>query len=95
VFGSNPRFHTNGFGQPRLSEGVLRMKAAPLPVHGGVYRLSVWLGDWHTDYDEKRDVLSFEFKHGHPATNIPNPESIGFTDATAHWSILRNGGPAE
>jgi lipopolysaccharide transport system ATP-binding protein len=91
VFGSNPRFHNNGFGEPKLSEGVLRMKATNLPVHGGVYRLSVWLGDWHADYDEKRDVLAFEFKNGHPATNVPNPETIGFTDISANWSVLKNG----
>jgi lipopolysaccharide transport system ATP-binding protein len=88
VFGSNPRIHRNGFGQPKLSEGVLRMTAAKLPVHAGVYKLSVWLGDWHTNYDEKRDVLAFEFKHGHSGDNIPNPEAIGFTDVTASWSVV-------
>jgi lipopolysaccharide transport system ATP-binding protein len=91
VFGSNPRFHNNGFGQPKLCEGVLRMTAQNLPVHGGIYKLSVWLGDWHTDYDEKKDVLAFEFKHGQTAGNIPNPETIGFTDASASWSVLKNG----
>jgi lipopolysaccharide transport system ATP-binding protein len=90
VFGSNPRFHRNGFGRPKLSEGVLRMTAANLPVHGGVYKLSVWLGDWHTDYDEKRDILAFEFKHGHPGSNTPNPEAIGFTDVTASWSVVKD-----
>jgi lipopolysaccharide transport system ATP-binding protein len=60
-----------------------------LPVHGGSYRLSVWLGDWQIDYDSKRDALAFDFKHGHPASNTPNPEAIGFTDAPAEWSVLR------
>jgi lipopolysaccharide transport system ATP-binding protein len=91
VFGSNPRFHNDGFGHPKLSEGVLRMTVTNLPVHAGTYKLSVWLGDWHTDYDEKRDALAFEFKRGHPAGNTPNPEVIGFTDATASWSVLKNG----
>jgi len=87
VFGTNPRFHKHGFGQPRLSEGILRMTAINLPIHGGIYKISVWLGDWQTDYDEKRDVLAFEFKHGHPAVNTPNPELIGFTDASANWTV--------
>jgi lipopolysaccharide transport system ATP-binding protein len=91
VFGSNPRFHNAGFGQPKLSEGVLRLTAPNLPVVGGTYKLSVWLGDWHTDYDEKRDVLAFEFKHGHQNGNTPSPETIGFTDATASWSVLKHG----
>jgi lipopolysaccharide transport system ATP-binding protein len=89
VYGSNLRFHKDGLIQSKLSEGVLRMTAKHLPVHGGVYKLSVWLGDWETDYDEKRDVLAFEFKHGHPALNTPSPETIGFTDASATWSFLR------
>jgi lipopolysaccharide transport system ATP-binding protein len=87
VYGSNPRFHQNGFGQPKLSEGTLRMTVNALPVHGGIYKLSVWLGDWQNDYDEKRDVLAFEFKHGCSAANTPNPEMIGFTDVTANWSV--------
>lgn len=90
VFGSNPRFHPNGYGQPKLSGGVLRMTAARLPVHGGVYSLSVWLSDWYADYDVKRDVLAFEFKNGNSGVNIPNPEYIGFTDVNASWSVLND-----
>ena len=88
VFGSNPRFHKNGFGQQKLSEGILRMTVNQLPVYGGTYKLSVWLGDWQTDYDERRDVLAFVFKEGHPATSTPSPETIGFTDVNANWSVL-------
>lgn len=93
IFGSNPRFHKAGYGQPKLSRGVLRLTANNLPVHGGVYKLSVWLGDWQTDYDEKKDVLSFEFKHGHPVANTPNPEAIGFTDTNACWSVVETASP--
>jgi lipopolysaccharide transport system ATP-binding protein len=89
VFGSNPRFHKDGFGQPRTAEGTLRMTVNKLPIHGGTYKLSVWLGDWQTDYDEKRDVLAFDFKHGHTANNMPSPESIGFTDVAANWSLVK------
>ena len=89
VFGSNPRFHSKGFNKTKTSEGVMRMVVNELPIHGGSYRLSVWLGDWQIDYDSKRDALAFDFKHGHPASNTPNPESIGFTDAPAEWSVLK------
>lgn len=87
VFGTNPRFHSEGYGKIKLNEGILRMVAKDLPIHGGTYRISVWLGDWQKDYDEKRDILAFEFKHGHPGVNTPNPENIGFTDSLATWSI--------
>ena len=90
IFGSNPRFHKSHFEQQKLSEGILRMAARGLPVHGGTYKLSVWLGDWHTDYDERRDVLSFEFKGGRAVANMPNPETIGFIDTSADWSLLEN-----
>jgi lipopolysaccharide transport system ATP-binding protein len=88
VFGTNPRFHKNDFGQPRLASGVLRMVANNLPIHGGTYHLSVWLGDWQTDYDEQRDALAFEFRTGHAAANTPSPETIGFLDMKTNWSVV-------
>jgi lipopolysaccharide transport system ATP-binding protein len=86
VFGTNPRFHKDGFGQPKLSEGVLRMVVEKLPIFSGIYHLSVWLGDWQGDYDEKKDVLAFEFKTGLKPTNTPSPEAIGFVDLPVRWS---------
>jgi lipopolysaccharide transport system ATP-binding protein len=90
VFGTNPRIHNRGFGKPKLSQGILRLVANGLPIHSGSYRLSLWLGDWQTDYDEKRDVLSFDFKGGHPVNNAPSPEVIGFVDMSATWSIANH-----
>jgi lipopolysaccharide transport system ATP-binding protein len=87
VFGTNPRFHKDGYGQPKLSEGILRMVVEKLPIHGGTYHLSVWLGDWQSDYDERRDAVMFEFKNGHPASNTPGPEVIGFIDIPAKWNV--------
>ena len=86
VFGSNPRFHKDGFGQPKSAEGVLRLTAERLPIFSGTYNLSVWLGDWQGDYDERKDALSFEFKTGHAPSNTPSPETIGFVDVPAKWN---------
>jgi lipopolysaccharide transport system ATP-binding protein len=91
VFGTNPRFHTSGFGHPQSAEGVLRMVAHKLPLHGGTYQLSVWLGDWTGDYDEKRDAMSFELKTGHVASNTPPPETIGYVDLPSHWELIPSG----
>jgi lipopolysaccharide transport system ATP-binding protein len=88
VFGSNPRFHKEGFTPSKMSTGFLQMTVNNLPIHGGIYQMSIWLGDWQTDYDEKRDVLSFEFKHGHRSVNAPNPEFMGFMDVPGIWSLL-------
>ena len=86
VFGSNPRFHKDGFGQPKSANGVLRLTAEGLPIFSGTYNLSVWLGDWQGDYDERKDALSFEFKTGHAPSNTPSPETIGFVDVAAKWN---------
>ena len=87
VFGTNPRIHNNGYGKPKLSSGVLRLVVKNIPIHSGCYKLSVWLGDWQTDYDSKKDVLAFEFKAGQANRNMPSPESIGFLNVDAHWSV--------
>jgi lipopolysaccharide transport system ATP-binding protein len=88
VYHSNPRFHPGRYGPPHSAEGVLRMVANDVPIHGGTYQLSVWLSDWTADYDIKRDVLSFEFGTGHPPANMPPAEVCGFIDRVARWQLL-------
>jgi lipopolysaccharide transport system ATP-binding protein len=88
VFGTNTRFHDYASIQPKRTEGVLRLVAKALPIHAGLYKLSVWLGDWQVDYDEKREALAFEFKNGHMAANAPNPELIGFVDPKLTWDLV-------
>ena len=87
IYGSNCRFHGAGYGQPKSAAGVLQMQADNLPIHGGTYSLSVWLGDWQIDYMDKRDVLAFEFRHGHRAAMVPNTETIGFISTEANWML--------
>ena len=52
---------------------------------GGTYNLSVWLGDWETDYDAKPDILSFEWKSGQQHLKAPNPENLGYIEAECKW----------
>jgi lipopolysaccharide transport system ATP-binding protein len=88
VYGTNPRFHGTGYQPAGLKQGVIRMRADKLPIKPGHYRISVWLGDWHTDYDQRYDAVSFEFKMDRQTVNIPSPESIGFIDQEAKWQPL-------
>jgi lipopolysaccharide transport system ATP-binding protein len=88
TYGSNTRFHNKGFGQPTSSQGTLKMMANNLPLHGGFYKLSAWLADWQMDYDEKKDAIAFEFMHGMPRSNTPDPENIGFIDHEATWQCM-------
>ena len=88
LWGSNTRFHGENYPQPVLQAGKLRMVARSLPLASGTYRLSVWLGDTHVDYDHKQDALSFEFRpHGSVATRPPN-EATGHMDWPASWRVL-------
>jgi lipopolysaccharide transport system ATP-binding protein len=88
VFGSNPRIHSDGYGKVRLCAGTVRLIAHDLPIHPGTYKLSVWLGDWETDYDEKREILAFDLKGGQRAPHVPAAEVIGHVKTAARWSVL-------
>jgi lipopolysaccharide transport system ATP-binding protein len=88
VFGSNARFHSEGYEVTPSCEGVLRMVANAVPIYGGTYQLSVWLGDGTGDYDSRRDVISFEFGDGHPPANMPAMEVCGIVDREARWQLL-------
>jgi lipopolysaccharide transport system ATP-binding protein len=61
VFGSNPRIHADGFEAKTASSGKLRFEVFDIPLARGKYLLSVWLGDWHQDYDHKVHALSVDF----------------------------------
>jgi homopolymeric O-antigen transport system ATP-binding protein len=88
VFGSNGRFHPSAHDGPGSFEGALRFVAEGLPLIGGTYRLSVWLGDWHADYDQRLDVLSFDFRPHAGDARRPPPEAIGYMDWPGSWRRL-------
>ena len=87
MFGSNPRFHSQKFERKSLSSGVVRMSAKRLPLPKGSYRLSLWLGDWLNDYDNRVDVLGFEFRPDATDSLQPPPEVIGYLDWPAQWEV--------
>ena len=58
VYGSNARFHNQGYTTTNAHSGTIRMTVNQLPVYSSVYKLSVWLGDAHRDYDAQLDALS-------------------------------------
>ena len=85
VFGSNPKFHREGYAEAASQTGVVRMEARKLPLMGGTYHLSVWLGDWHSNYDHKPDALSFDFKLSSIHHQAPKSDDIGYLDFQATW----------
>ena len=60
-----------------------------LPLAPSIYTISVWLCDWHQDFDEKRDILSFEFRKEGESRLRPNPSLIGYVDWPASWKFQK------
>ena len=52
------------------------MQIDHLPLHSGSYKLSVWLGDSHQDYDAISDALTFDFVQSR-LTKLSAPENPG------------------
>ena len=87
IWGSNGRFHANESDDVSSHTGTLICKSAEMPLVPSTYTLSAWLGDWYQDFDEKRDVLSFDFR---PETHMPmwpGPTVAGHVDWPAAWSF--------
>ena len=85
VYGSNPRFHRPAVHLP-AREAVFRMVAKSLPLAAGSYRISVWLSDWNTDYDQHMDVLQFDFRRGSERALKPSSAVTGSLDWDAQWT---------
>jgi lipopolysaccharide transport system ATP-binding protein len=84
IYGSNARLHRPEPPLTSLKGGLVRVRVDKLPIHSGLYSLSVWLGDWHGDYDRRRDAISFEFR---PDSQIPNYlGSFGYVNWPASWT---------
>jgi lipopolysaccharide transport system ATP-binding protein len=85
VYGSNARFHNAGYTSSDALAGTIRLTVEKLPVYSSVYKLSVWLGDAHRDYDMQLDTLSFEFRPHQLPPNMPGLEYAGYLDCPATW----------
>jgi len=87
VFGTNPRFHGKNYPKKSIKEGVARVKAEKIPLISGNYQLSVYLGDWHMDYDRQMEACTFTFEEIGRPSNRPNSEVIGHLNWESSWSI--------
>jgi lipopolysaccharide transport system ATP-binding protein len=85
VWGSNARFHPNGNSGAHASSGRLICQSSKIPLAPATYSMSAWLGDWHEDFDEKCNVLSFDFRPEHVHPMRPQPGICGHLDWPAAW----------
>ena len=87
VFGSNPLMHPEGFSPKPMTTGIARVQVSDLPVHPGEYRVTVFLGEAGSNYEIRRDVISFDFVPRVPVVNCPPVESIGPLNVEARWEL--------
>ncbi|MGB6719670.1 MAG: ABC transporter ATP-binding protein [Terracidiphilus sp.] len=87
IWGTNGRFHQSSIGDVLVDSGVLMCEAPGIPLTPSTYSLSAWLSDWHQDFDEKRDALSFEFRLQKEISRRPNRGVIGDMDWPASWRL--------
>jgi lipopolysaccharide transport system ATP-binding protein len=88
LFDTSPRIHMAGYHVKSADSGVLRLEVRQLPLVSGRYRLSVWLGDWQTDYDHKDTAVSFDFPQKRDSTS--KSEGWGFLDLDAKWHFAQD-----
>lgn len=86
IWGSNGRFHPSAQQGNSLSCGVVRCEARQLPLTPGEYLLSVWLSDWHEDYDSRIDVLRIHIGTDYIDKLRPSNSLIGHINWPANWT---------
>jgi lipopolysaccharide transport system ATP-binding protein len=91
VWGTNGRFHPWERTDFAVAQGTVICEAKSLPLAPAVYRVSVWLSDWHDDYDAKQDALSFEFKMDTNVTQRPPASLMGHLDWVPTWRMANSG----
>jgi lipopolysaccharide transport system ATP-binding protein len=95
VWGTNSRFHPNEASGISACSGILTCESTDLPLVPSTYTISVWLADWHQDFDVKHDILSFEFRRGGAHSLRPDPTLIGHVDWPACWNFRQMPGRHE
>jgi len=85
VWGSNGRFHRRDRETAGLREGILTCEAQSLPLWPGHYFVSVWLSDWHSDYDAKIDHLCVFVGVDSADALRPPTATIGHLEWPAAW----------
>jgi lipopolysaccharide transport system ATP-binding protein len=87
IWGTNGRVQASDRGDVSADSGVLSCQATAIPLIPSTYTISAWLGDWHQDFDEKLNILSFDFRPDSCISLRPSPIVIGHMDWPASWKL--------
>jgi lipopolysaccharide transport system ATP-binding protein len=87
ISGSNGRMAGDKWRPGPASFGVVTAYIDPVPLHSDTYRLSVYLGDAGMDYDQKLDVVDFDYVSPRFYPQMPHLQIIGSADFDWRWSL--------
>ncbi len=87
VFGTNARIHSNEFNPLKIKQGYSELIINNLPLHTGSYKISLWLGDKTLDFEERLDIIYFDFVNTKVDSNAPDTNLIGSLNLIGKWKL--------
>jgi lipopolysaccharide transport system ATP-binding protein len=87
ISGGNGRMAGDKWHPQPTASGVVTAFVDPVPLHSDTYRLSVYLGDAGMDYDQKLDVVDFDYVSPRFYPQMPALQFIGSADFAWRWSL--------
>ena len=87
ISGGNGRMVGAAWQPGSVASGTITARIDQVPLHSDTYRISVFLGDAGMDYDQKPDVLEFDYISPRFYPTLPPLELIGSVDFAWQWSL--------
>ncbi len=87
ISGSNGRMQADSWKPGPSRSGIVTACLDQAPLHSDTYVLSVYLGDAAMDYDQKIDVVQFDFVSPRFYPQLPPLQFIGPADFTWRWEL--------
>jgi len=87
ISGGNGRMAGEAWKPKPAHAGVVTAFLDQVPLHSDTYHISVYLGDAGSDYDQKLDVMEFDFVSPRFYPQLPPLQIIGPADFPWRWSL--------
>lgn len=88
IFGTNFKLHPGTNTHQKMQNGAATLEILSLPIHSGLYTISIYLGDEGQNYDQKIDHLTFEFFSQSNQNHNYDLNIIGPLQVDAKWCLL-------
>jgi len=87
IAGSNGRMAGPSWQPPPARAGVVVASLENAPLHSDAYVVSAYLGDANMDYDQKLDVVEFDYVSRRFHAQMPPLQVIGQGDFDWRWTL--------